>query len=248
MNGSRERRWIFRLLLTLVLVGASGATCEKQDKVVVQNIDPNAVNQPPTIVAFGPEMPAGGFSEISYSRIGIDLWVLVGDANGLGDISLVTMDMDSLRLVRFIVRPDTSAESCISYGYGPGDTLASDAILPVPAAFPGLKFRPLAHVQGGLYKAARLGAEFGFPDIVDASPVLEPWNGGCTSAGAYDVYGPFYVLPPAAPSRREAAISYAQLEYYGIKLTVYDKVGASASVTYPTLRITFKIPMESTPL
>ena len=248
MNVSREPRWLFRLLLALVLVAASGATCEKQDKVVVQNIDPNAVNQPPTIVAYGPDMPAGGFSEISYSPIGVDLWVLVGDANGLGDISLVTMDMDSLRLVRFIVRPDTSAGSCISYGYGPADTLAADAILPVPVTFPGLRFRPLAHVQGGLYKAARLGAEFGFPDIVDASPVLERWNGGCTSAGSYDVYGPFYVLPPAAPSRREAGISYAQFEYYGITMTVYDKVGASASVTYPTLRIAFKVPMESTPL
>lgn len=244
----RRPRWRQQSGLSLALALAClTLACDKQDTIVVQNINEAEANQPPKIVAYGPEMPAGGFQQISYGPLGVDLWVLVADPNGLDDISLVTMDMDSIRLVRFIVHPDTSAGSCLTYGYQPGDTLASDAILPVPATFPGVEFRPLQRVQGGLYQAARLGQDFGFPDIIGASPVLEDWMGGCYSPGTYQIYGPFRVLPPAVPSPRDAGIHYATLDYYGIKMTVYDKVGASASVTHPTLRVTFKVPMETTP-
>ncbi len=243
-HAPRARRGVGITLAALMLCG--GAACDKQDKIVVQNVTPTATNQPPVIVAKGPQMPANGFGQISYFPSGIDLWVLAGDPNGLDDISLVTMDMDSVRLVQYIVRPDISTTSCIQYGYGPGDTLAAAAILPVPRTFPGVTFRPLTRAQGGLFEATGLGAEFGFPDILNASTVLKPWNGGC--GGGYEVYGPFYVLPPAVPSQRVASISYIQLEYYGIKVTVYDKVGASASATYPTLKLTLKIPDEPTPL
>lgn len=241
---SRALHGVWTTLAVLAL--CASAACDKQDKIVVQNILPAETNQPPVIVDFGPDMPANGFGQNAYFPPGINLWVLAGDPNGLDDISLVAMDVDSVRLVRYIVRPDTSASSCIQYGYAPGDTVAMDAILPVPATFPGVKFRPLARVQGGLFEATGLGDQFGMPNIIDASPVLERWNGGC--GGDYAVIGPFYVLPPAVPVRREASISYMQLEYYGVKVTVYDTVGASVSASYPTLRLAVKVPTEPTPL
>jgi hypothetical protein len=233
-------------LAVLLLLLSTSAACDKKDKIVVENVIPAETNQPPVIVAMGPEMPPGGFVETDYFLSGIDLWALVGDPNGLDDISLVAMDMDSVRLVRYIVRPDTSASSCIAYGYAPGDTVAMASILPVPARFPGVKFLPLTQEQGGLFRSAGLGVQIGAPDIIDTSPVLERWNGGC--GGGYEVYGPFYVLPPAVPDRREASVSYAQMEYYGVKVTVYDTAGASASASYPTLRVTLKVPQEPTPL
>lgn len=240
----RTRRDVWTTLAVLVL--CASPACDKQNKIVVQNILPAETNQPPVVVDFGPDMPANGFEQNSYFPSGIDLWVLAGDPNGLDDISLVAMDMDSVRIVRYIVRPDTSSSSCIQYGYAPGDTVAMAAILSVPATFPGVKFRPLTRVQGGLFEASGLGGEFGLPNLIDASPVLERWNGGC--GGDYAVIGPFYVNPPAVPVRREASVSYLVLEYYGVKVTVYDVVGASASATYPTLRLTLKVPTEPTPL
>lgn len=245
-----HRHWTtaprFRRYLPLALI-CLALSCDKEDTIVVQNIHEALTNQPPRIVAYGPDMPAGGFQQLSYSRIGVKLWVLVADPNGLEDISLVTMDMDSLRLVRMIVHPDTSASSCIEYGYQSGDTLPSNAILPLPAGFPGVKFLPLTRVQGGLYQTEGLGGEFGFPDLIEASPVLEDFTGFCYAPGTYQIYGPFRVVPPAVPSPRDAGIHYATVDYYGIKMAVYDKVGASATVTYPTLRVIFKVYPEPTP-
>lgn len=240
----RTRRWE---LIGFTLLLCVSTACDKKDKIVVQNVIPAETNQPPVIVAVGPAMPTNGFVQSEDYPTGINLWVLAGDPNGLDDISLVAMDIDSVRLVRYIVRPDTSASDCIAYGYAPGDTVAMDAILPVPARFPGVNFLPLRRVQGGLFQADGLGVNIGAPNIIDTSPVLERWNGGCGgSDGA--IYGPFYVLPPAVPVRREASISYAQMEYYGVKITVYDTAGALVSASYPTLRLTLKVPKEPTPL
>lgn len=246
LHGHSRAARRFRLYLPLALVCLALA-CEKEDTIVVQNIQEALTNQPPTIVANGPEMPAGGFQQVAYGRLGVKLWVLVADPNGLEDISLVTMDMDSLRLVRMIVHPDTSASSCLAYGYQASDTIPSEAILPLPATFPGVKFQPLYRLQGGLYETLRLGGDFGFPDIIDASPVVEDFAGFCYAPGTYQVYGPFRVVPPAVPSPIDAGIHYATVDYYGIKVTVYDKVGATATVTYPTLRVTFKVYPETTP-
>lgn len=242
----------FRRLRTPGLIGlllglSLSTACDKKDKIVVQNVVPAETNEPPVIVAVGPAMPANGFVQSEDFPSGINLWVLAGDPDGLDDLSLVAMDMDSVRLVRYIVRPDTSASDCITYGYAPGDTIAMDAILPVPARFPGVKFLPLRRVQGGLFQVDALGINIGAPNIIDTSPVLERWNGGCGGSDGV-VYGPFYVLPPAVPVRREAGISYAQMDYYGVKITVYDTAGASVSASYPTLRLTIKVPEEPTPL
>lgn len=240
----RTRRWE---LIGFTLLLCVSTACDKKDKIVVQNVIPAEANQVPVIVAMGPQMPANGFVQTEDFPTGINLWVLAGDPDGLDDISLVAMDVDSIRLVRYIVRPDTSSTGCIRYGYAPGDTIAMNAILSVPARFPGVKFLPLRRVQGGLFDIPAVGITYLAPNIIDTSPVLERWNGGCGgSDGA--VYGPFYVLPPAVPVKRAAAISYVQMEYYGVKVTVYDTAGASTSASYPTLRLTIKVPEEPTPL
>lgn len=230
-------RWTtYAFLSGLVL---SGIACESEDKIVVQNVLEEKPNQAPLIVKQGPGLPPGGFEVVSYYEPrAVDLWVLVGDPDGLNDISLVAVDVDSVVLLRFLVRPDTSTSFCTQFSYAPNDTIPTGAILPVPAAFPGVHLRALRKSQGGLYSTEGFGSlAFGFPDIVGRSNLLEPWSGGC--GGGPSVLGPIYVLPPATASRRTAIVTYVDVEYHGISVTVYDDFGASVSTSFPDWRVVY---------
>jgi hypothetical protein len=213
---------------------------------VVQNIVNPQSNRPPTIVSQGPDIPPQGLDHVShFSPDGVDLWVLVGDPDGLDDISLVTVDVASVELLRFVVRPDT-ATGCSRFGYAPGDTIDANSILPVPATFPGLSFRPLTRQQGGLYVMHGFGDEGnGFPDLVAASSAVEEWNGGCYDTPPYWVLGPIVIVPPAVPARLNAIISYADVRFHGISVTVHDATGASASSSFPDWRIVYRSPEET---
>ncbi len=235
-------------LLALAALILFVAACErdKTDKILVQNVVDQQANRPPTIVAQGPTLPPGGFEQVSYYQPqGVDLWVLVGDPDGIDDISLVTVDVGSVEVLRFIVRPDTSTTGCSKFSYASGDTISADAILPVPATFPGLSFRPLIQRQGGLFVISEFGGSgVGFPNLLAASTLLESWNGGCYNAPPYWVFGPIVVLPPVVPSKLTAIISYADVRYHGISVTVHDATGASASSSFPDWRIVFTSPEE----
>jgi hypothetical protein len=226
---------LVRLAALMLIIPA----CDKADNIVVENTIQEPANQAPIIVKQGPQQPPGGFEQISnFGANGVDLWVLVGDPNGLEDISLVTVDIDSVRLDRFLLRPDTSSTGCTIFSYAPNDTIPTAAILPVPAKFSGVEFRAMIKAQGGLYVAEGFGGYgFGLPDILLASSNLESWPGGCGSAEG--LIFPVVVLPPAVPVQRTAIVSLIEAEYLGITVTVYDKVGASATTTFPDWHIVF---------
>jgi len=230
---------------TLVSLALFGTACDTTTKVIVENEPDGQTNRPPAIVQQGPVFPPGGFEQISsYSPYGINLWVLVADPDGIDDISLVTASVDSVRLARFLLRPDTSSTSCSYFSYADNETIATSAILPVPTTFAGFSFMPLTRVQGGLFQASSFGGtSSGFPDLIEASPVLEEWQGGCYY-GSTGILGPIVVLPPAVLTQRTAILTYADVEYRGITVTVYDKVGATATTSFPDLRIVFPSPEE----
>ncbi|HTK68207.1 MAG TPA: hypothetical protein VL857_00265, partial [Candidatus Eisenbacteria bacterium] len=81
-----------------------------------------------------------------------------------------------------------------------------------------------------------LGSYLGFPNFVDLSPTLDNWPGGCGSSIG-TVAGPYNLIPPAVPSPKTVAITYVDLEFQGVKVTLYDKVGATAVANYPDIRI-----------
>lgn len=221
-------------LLVLALAG-----CSQEDKIVVQNLPPVQENRPPTIVTYTPEFLPGGYERISSSAPqGLYVQVLVGDPDGLEDISLVAVDVDSVRLRRYLLRPDTSSTGCLRFSYATNDTVPTGAILAVPAKFPGLHLKPLQRSQGGLFILSNFGGyAFGFPDILGASANLKWWGGGCLYPNGFDY--PYVVLPPVYPSERAATLTYAEVDYLGIRITVFDKVGASAVLPLPDLRIVF---------
>jgi hypothetical protein len=220
------------LFLALVLPG-----CDDEDKVVVEN--PPPTNSPPLIVQFGPQSPV---ENLGYFGIdGVNLWVLAGDPDGLDDISVAALHIDSVQLNRFIVRPDTSTGGCLQFGYA--DTVATGPILTLPATFPGVEFRSMSREQGGLFSANGLGSSYAYINLEDASPALEQIGGYC-GGGFHSVQGPMNAVPPAVPQKQAVIVTYMDVLYNGMKITVYDKVGASAVATFPPYHVVFTTPEE----
>jgi hypothetical protein len=213
--------------------------CDDEDKVVVENVVQEGPNNPPLVVSFGPESPIENLTY--FGTDGVNLWVLAGDPDGLDDISVAILKIDSIQLQRFIARPDTSTNGCLQFSYA--DTVATDPILPVPATFPGVDFLSMRREEGGLFTANGLGANFGYINLIDASPVLEQWPGGC-GGGDYNVQGPMNVVPPAVPQTKTIIVTYMDVVYNGMKVTVYDKVGASAVATYPSFHVVYTTSKE----
>jgi len=220
------------LSFALVLPG-----CDDEDKIVVENQPPT--NNPPLIVQYGPESPVESIARFGVD--GVDLWVLAGDPDGLDDISVATLHIDSIQLNRFIARPDMSNGGCLQFGYV--DTVDTAPLLAVPAMFPGIDFLAMKRDQGGLFTADGLGSNYGYINLVEASPVLEQLGGYC-GGGFNSVQGPMRAIPPGVPQPTIIIVTYMDVVYNGLKFTVYDKVGASAVATVSAFHVVFTTPEE----
>lgn len=214
--------------------------CDQEDKITVENLIQEPPNQPPLIVSQGPELPPEGL-DVTYNVP--SLYVLVGDPNGLDDISLVTMNVESIQMDRFLIRPSTSSGSCFTFTFAPNETIATQLILPVPHTFPGFEFQPLKKSQGGLYVAD----PFQIPDMLSVATNVRQMGGGCGEFSAGVLY-PWIVMPPVTPSDTIAVVSFVDVHYQGISVTVYDKVGASATTTFPDVHLRFTTQEEKTVL
>ena len=218
-----------------VLLAFLALGCDKEDKIIVQNLPPSQENRPPLIVTYSPTFTPGGFEQVSdFEPLAINLQVLVGDPDGLDDISAVTVDIGSVTLRRYILRPDTSSSFCHKFSYAPNDTVATSSILSVPASFPGVTFRSMAKIGAGLYALTSFG---GFPDIFAFGSNLGQWPGGCYDSDG--IGGPWVVMPPAIATQNEAILTYLDVNYAGNKITVWDKMGANAVLNLPDLRVVY---------
>jgi hypothetical protein len=52
------------------------------------------------------------------------------------------------------------------------------------------------------------------------------------------------VVPPAVPQTKTIIVTYMDVVYNGMKVTVYDKVGASAVATYPSFHVVYTTSKE----
>ncbi|HET9940688.1 MAG TPA: hypothetical protein VFR25_06275 [Candidatus Eisenbacteria bacterium] len=235
---ARVRRMAPRLLLLAGLTLSLG--CDDEDKVVVSSANPN---DPPIVVSYGPQVPQGGFHDVTgvgpYD--GILFWVVAGDPDGLEDLSAVALSIQSVRLNRFIMRADTSSNSCFHFEYN--DTVPTSQILATPAVLEGVAFEPLLSYPDYYGPGYYQGGHLPIPDLVLLSPNVDPWPGGCGTSQEM-VRGPMVILPPVVPTPTRAAVTYMDLDYQGVKLTVYDKVGATAVATYPDIHYVYVTPEE----
>jgi hypothetical protein len=218
-----------------VIVCVFGA-CHQPDDIVV-HVDPN--NKPPTFVAQGPELPTGPMEVIGTSAPG--LWVLVGDPNGLDDISAVLLDVQTIRLHSIIIRPaSTTGGGCDTLDYTPNGNIDVSASVPVPIDIGQLKSVAFSHDQGGIYRAN----PFVIPQLYKALPVFGRVSGCATGSASWLDW--LVLLPPAAASPTDVFLTYVDVEFIGISVTVYDSAGTSAKTTFPNLRVVFTTTEEKT--
>jgi len=219
------------------------------DKVQVTSVQP-FVNHPPTIVAQGPVWDS---TPIDVAHSGFPApYIIVGDANGISDIAEAFFDVDTAIVHRIIARPDSiSPPFCSFVTYNPLDTV--DIIRLIQPTFVGVLKNGLMSRGSGTFFAVQpffINPEgFGessvsaFPPLAAASSSFGPALVGCVSDNR-DALMTFTVNPPAAPSPTEISITYVDVEYRGLRATIYDASGTKATALWPPLRLIYTTDRE----
>lgn len=215
----------FRVLVGCILscLSFSLIGCEGDEIFVSTTAD----NRPPTIVEQGPELPPG-----TFDGYGPSVWVLVGDPNGLEDISAVFLSIETIRINDLILRPADLSGGCARVDIEPNNNIDTTMLFTLPVSFDGPRNLQMTRQEGGVYAIypfyvpdlAGEFAVFGFPD-------------GC-AAGPPSWIDWFDILPPAVPSTTSVFLTYIDLDYMGITVTVYDAAGESATTSFSDLRKT----------
>ncbi len=76
-----------------------------------------------------------------------------------------------------------------------------------------------------------------FPAIATASPYFGLPIHQCVAQYPLTRFG-FY--PPGVPTAVDANVTFLDVEYRGIHVTVYDGAGLTATATFPSLRLVYR--------
>jgi hypothetical protein len=224
--------WWSVVLLVLVL-----ASCG--DDVKVTNVLP-VINEPPRILAQGPSYP----STVIDTRTAGDprLFVVVADPNGLEDISAVLFSVDTAIVTSATIRLDSLVAGFPTCAYSSVDTVDISSLH--PSTYSHTMENELMDHAGGVYSMYPFTAPFdgeflfgpsAFPRIDLANASFGIPLARCHQVGMSLLR--FGVYPPAVPVAIEVSLTRMDVEYRGIHATVYDAAGASASTSFPPLRL-----------
>jgi hypothetical protein len=227
-------RWWSAVVLVSVL-----ASCG--DNVKVTNVLP-VINEPPRILAQGPSYPS---TMIDIRTVGdARLFVVVADPNGLEDISAVLFSVDTAIVTNVTTRPDSLVAGTPTCAYRSADTVDISSLY--PSVFSHTMENEPMSGAGGVYSmypfTAPLDGEFfggpsAFPRIDLANASFGVPLARCHQVGISLLR--FGAYPPAVPVAIEVSVTRAAVEYRGIHATVYDAAGASASTSFPPLRLLY---------
>jgi len=230
-------RWLRRrpALALLAALSLSSASCSEKAQIV--RVVEETVNLPPTIVALGPTWPS---TPIDPAVQAVPApYVIVGDPNGLGDIALAVFTVDAAVLRRIVVRPDSVLADPFCTAVTWSDTINITNLLPATLG---------TGVDHCLMN--RNGSSFtftGFPgyyyDPCRAFPMIStasPYFGVPTRPCGPGTLSRFGVYPPAVPSAVDVNVTFVDVEYQGLHVTVYDGAGHTATATFPPLRLIYR--------
>ena len=249
------------LPMLMILIGAitlfTAFGCGDDDEeITITSVLEQSTNTPPTIVDQGPDFEGQTFQAIKlrygYGPSGPKLWVLVGDADGVDDISSVVISVDSVLVHSTIVRPDTvtNPSHCATLDYADPDTL--DLNETIATVYPGVVSVPMEQIQGGRFETVwnygEGGDFFGYrgavrPDFTSYFETLQSTS-RCTNGTYLEV---FAIVPPLSDPGMIGFLTRADVEYRGIAVTAYDAIGESATATFADLRIVYITEFEITP-
>ena len=245
-NPGRNRATFRAASAAVVGFGFLAAGCG--DTVKVTSVQP-FTNQPPTIIAQGPDYGAG---PIDIGRQGAPSpYIIVADPNGISDIAETVFKIDTVIVRQMIARRDSiSPPYCAFVTYNPSDTI--DVLPLLPPTFTDV-VQCLMSQQRTFFSIDPFpvfpGFSFAgcsaFPSIRSASASFGPALVGCVSSDA-DRLVTFGVYPPAVSPPIEISVTYLDLEYRGISATVYDASGATATARWPNLRLLYTTERERT--
>ena len=227
-------RWA-ALAATFVLVTGGGCG---SDTVNVTSVVQPTPNGPPTIVTQGPQYSRAPI-ELMLNQNPPSLYFLVADPNGLDDISVGLLSIDTVLVHRVIARPVVVA-GCRQVTFTDNDTVA--LALPSPLLLPGLENCAMSASSGGYFSLSPFSVYDysyycrAFSGFASLSQYFAQVTSGCTFSGSY--YALFLFDPPTAPPV-EVFITSIEVEFRGISVTVYDAAGASAVATFPPIRLVY---------
>lgn len=251
MNYQATINRLFILILGAILVVGFASCDDAEETIVVNSILEEAPNSPPRIILQGPDYASGSLELIAFDTPP-EFFVLVADADGLEDISTVFFGIDSLIVYDVIVRPDSSSSASNRCDHAPSyanpDTIN---IMPlIPSVFPGVKNIPMEPLLGSYYMSpplcrTRSGFEqFPCPTFPNISEASSTFSRPSKCVGFGIDYFHFVINPPAPDTAIDVFVTYVDVEYAGISVTVYDAAGASATTTFPNLRIVYTTEQE----
>jgi len=224
--------------LTAAVVVFSVGGCDNSNTVTGPEEE---ANSPPTIILSGPEYDPGqripGPSPM--------LWVVAGDPDGAVDIATVFLHVDTVTLNESIVRPDSIPEPCRWVNFSDNDTIN---VMPLLTTTTFKVERPLS-VSLGVY-----GRTLSYADLIPGglrsyAPEFGGWVKDCWSGSDYRLFfETFGLYPPALPAARDVHVTYVDLSLKGIRITVYDQSGASATQTFPDFDVFFTTGLEEATL
>lgn len=236
--------------LALVLLAAL-LGCSDDETFHITNVIPEHANRAPAILEQGPEWSFDAPLELGPDNwwTAPNPWILVGDADGLDDISMAFFTIDSVRVSETVVRPDTTPPSLCAVP-SRSTTLDFEAVL--SRSYGGVQNAPMARGDGGLFGATDgSGGPFSLGGLVysrveNASAFIGRRTKGCAgNGGIYLTY--FSARPPLVPVTIDVFLMAATVEFIGISATVYDAAGDTAVTRFPNLRVRFAAENPPTP-
>jgi hypothetical protein len=232
-------RWIRgrRALALVAALSCLSASCS--DKAQIVRVVEEDVNLPPTIVALGPTWPSTPI-DLNVQAAPAP-YVIVGDPNGLGDIALAVFTVDAAILRRIVVRPDSVLQdpNCAAVTWS--DSIDITSLLP-PTLNAGVDNCAMFR-NGSLFTFTGFGGTYYYYDPCRAFPLFttaSPHFGVPTRSCGPQTLSRFGVYPPAVPAPVDVNVTFVDVEYQGLHVTVYDGAGHTATATFPPLRLVYR--------
>jgi len=227
-------RWIRRRPALALVAALSCLSASCSEKAEIVRVEP-ASNLPPTIVALGPTWPSTPI-DLNVQAAPMP-YVIVGDPNGLEDIALAVFTVDAAVLRRVVVRPDSVLADPYCTAVTWSDSIDITSLL--PASLKTGVENCLMFRNGSSFTFMGFGGYYyydgcrAFPMIATASPYF----GVPTRLCGPQTLSRFGVYPPAIPAPVDVNVTFVDVEFQGLHVTVYDGAGHTATATFPPLRL-----------